>query len=79
MNEKRTAPRRRNLKIAHIVISEKAPKLECVIRNISESGALLQVSTTFGIPTTFDLILGDVTRPCRTVWRSETTIGIAFV
>ena len=79
MNEKRTAPRRRNLKIAYIVISEKAPKLECIIRNISESGALLQVSTTFGIPTTFDLILDDVTRPCRTVWRSETTIGIAFV
>ena len=57
MNEKRTAPRRRNLKIAHIVISEKAPKLECAIRNISESGALLQVSATFGIPTTFDLVL----------------------
>ncbi len=65
-------------KTAYIVISEKAPKLECAIRNISDTGALLQVSTTFGVPTTFDLVIDGVRHPCHSVWRTDTKIGIAF-
>ena len=45
MDEKRTASRRRVLKSAFIVVSDRAPKLECTVRNISETGAGLQVST----------------------------------
>ena len=41
VNEKRAAPRRRVLKTAFIVLSEKAPKLECALKNISETGAML--------------------------------------
>ena len=78
MNEKRSAPRRRMLKTAYIVISDKAPKLECAIRNISETGAALEVSTTFGIPKSFDIIIDGARRHCRSVWRTDTKIGVAF-
>ena len=79
MDEKRTVPRRRVLKAAYIVISDKAPRFECAVRNISDTGALLQVSTTFSVPTTFDLVIDGVSRPCRSVRRTDTTIAIEFI
>ena len=57
MNENRIAPRKRVLKGAFIITSEKAPKLACTVKNISDTGAALQVSTTFGLPAAFDLIV----------------------
>jgi hypothetical protein len=47
--ENRRAARKRVLKTGYIVISDKAPKIECTIRNVSETGASIQVSTTIGI------------------------------
>jgi hypothetical protein len=78
VDDKRAAPRRRVLKTAFIVISEKAPKLECIVKNISEKGAMLRVSTTLGIPHNFDLILEGEKHHCHSVWRTETNIGVEF-
>ena len=78
MDERRTISRHRVLKGAFIVISEKAPKLECTVRNISESGAALQVSTTIGIPAHFDVIIDGVRHHCRSAWRTDTRIGVVF-
>jgi len=39
------------------VLSEKAPKHDCSIRNLSDTRACLQVSTTYGIPTNFEIII----------------------
>jgi hypothetical protein len=79
VSENRIAPRRRVLKSAFIVISEKAPKLECTVRSISDSGAALQVSTTVGLPQTFELIIDGVRRRCRVVRRTDTNIGVRFI
>ena len=78
MTEKRRSPRHRVLKSAFIVTSEKAPKLECTVRNISGTGAAVQVSTTFGLPQTFELIVDGVRRRCRVVWRKDNKIGVTF-
>jgi hypothetical protein len=78
VNERRTTSRHRVLKSAFIVISEKAPKLECTVRNISEIGAALQVSTTIGIPTHFKVYIDGVRHCCRSVWRTDTKIGVVF-
>jgi hypothetical protein len=78
MTERRMAPRSRVLKTGRLVLSEKAPKLECTIRNLSESGALLQVSSTFGIPADFDLFIGSERQSCHVVWRTDTRLGVAF-
>ena len=79
MNEHRVSPRRRLLKTGQIALSEKAPKLECTIRNLSDTGACLQVSTTTGMPTSFDLIVEGARHTCKIVWRTETRLGVAFV
>jgi hypothetical protein len=78
MNEKRAAYRRRALKSAHIIINEKAPKIECAVRNISEMGAALHVSTTFGIPGNFDLLNDGARRRCRSTWRTDTKLAVVF-
>jgi PilZ domain len=79
MDERRSSRRARILKSGWIAVSEKAPKLECAIRNISDSGACLQVSTTFGIPANFELVIsGGERRLCDVVWRTDTRLGVAF-
>ena len=79
MPDKRTIFRKRVLKAAQIVLSEKAPKLECAVRNLSATGACLQVSTTYGLPTNFEVVIEGVRRQCRAVWRTDTNIGVMFV
>lgn len=78
MQDKRTNYRKRILKNAQIILSEKAPKLDCAVRNLTDTGACLQVSTTYGIPATFDVVIEGVRRPCRSIWRTDTKMGIAF-
>jgi len=78
VTEKRAVPRRRVLKTAFIVVSSNQPKIECAVRNISDTGAALEVSTTFGIPSNFDLIIDGARHHCQSVWRTETKIGIMF-
>ena len=78
VKNKRVAARKRVLKTGYIVFSDKVPKLECTIRNVSETGASLQVSTTIGIPSSFDVIIDGARRNCLSVWRTDTKIGIAF-
>lgn len=78
LNEKRIAPRKRVLKGAFIVLGEKAPKLECTVRNMSDTGALVQVSSTFGLPSNFELIVDSHRLKCQVVWRRDTKIGVKF-
>lgn len=78
MTEKRNTSRKRVLKSGFIVFSDKASKLECTVKNLSQTGAALQVSTTIGIPASFDVIIDGKRQHCRSVWRTDTKIGIVF-
>jgi hypothetical protein len=78
MTERRTFYRGRTLKSAFIVLSDKAPKLECTVRNVTKAGAALRVSTTFGLPQHFDLVLDGMARRCRSQWRTDNRIGVVF-
>ena len=79
MNDRRISRRARTLKSGKIAVSEKAPKIDCTIRNMSDTGACLQISTTFGIPTTFELLIsGGERRLCHVVWRTDTRLGVSF-
>ena len=79
MQEKRAIFRKRVLKTAQIILSAKAPKLDCAVRNLSNTGACLQLSTTYGIPMSFDVVLDGVQRPCRAVWRTDIKMGVTFI
>lgn len=78
IDERRGAARQRVLKGAFIVITEKQPKIECTVKNISDTGCAVQVTTAIGIPKSFDLIVGGVCRHCHVQWKTGTKMGVKF-
>ena len=75
-NEHRVAPRHRVLKGGRILFG--GGSIDCTVRNLSETGAALEVTSPLGIPSEFMLETDGVQRPCRVVWRKEKRIGITF-
>jgi len=78
LSERRRSWRKRILKGAFISLSENAPKLECTVRDYTDVGAALQVSTTFGLPNSFELVMNGAHHRCRTQWRTDNKIGVIF-
>jgi len=78
MNDRRISKRRRVLKAGKVVFD--TTSVDCVVRDLSDSGAGVQVDSPFGIPHEFSLtILADHSnRACRVVWRKQKRLGIAF-
>ena len=78
LEQNRAALRQRVLKSASIEFH--GGSIDCVVRNISETGAALEVASPLGIPETFNLVItGDhSSRPCQIAWRKDKRIGVAF-
>ncbi len=74
----RFAPRRRVLKAGSISFGGAA--IDCTVRNISETGAALEVVSPLYIPDRFNLIVqsDSLNQPCRVVWRKHRRMGVAF-
>lgn len=79
-SERRGAPRRRMLKGGTLSFNKGYGALECVVRNVSERGALLAFGETSAVPAAFDLaIKGEgAARPAHVRWRSMTAVGVSF-
>jgi hypothetical protein len=78
MDEHRVAARHRVLKAG--TISFGGDGIDCTVRNLSETGAALEVVTPLFIPDRFTLIVptDQLKRPCHIVWRKENRMGVAF-
>jgi PilZ domain-containing protein len=78
MVETRIAPRHRVMKPAKIEYG--GIKLPCVIRDLSVTGAALEISELDKIPETFNLLVPEdgLKLPCHVVWRRDFRIGVAF-
>jgi hypothetical protein len=78
MVETRIAPRHRVLKVATIVFGASA--IDCTVRDLSITGAALEVSSQTGIPAKFTLVLAadGLRLPCNVAWRRGYRIGVAF-
>lgn len=80
MEEKRRAPRHRVLKAGTISFGA-ATGIDCVVRNISDKGALLSVESSVGIPNRFTLVIraDSLKRDAMVKWRHARSIGVEFV
>jgi PilZ domain len=80
MQERRRFARNRTLLEGKILLNDRRSVIDCVVRNLSEHGACLQVASVVGIPPTFDLQIDHetATRPCVAVWHAQSRIGIEF-
>jgi PilZ domain len=78
MVETRGAPRYRVMKPA--IIEYGGEKVKCTVRDLSITGALLEVSAQAAIPETFTLIVPEdgLKLRCRVVRRADFRIGVAF-
>ena len=53
--------------------------IDCTVRNLSSTGAMLEVESPDGIPSRFTLILSDGHHsPCQIMWSKPKRIGVAF-
>lgn len=78
--QRRGAPRRRVLMSAQIVYHQDRIAVDCVIRNISDSGAQLATDTALELPPSFWLRFHDGTkRPVELVWSRENLLGVRFI
>jgi hypothetical protein len=78
MDKPRIAPRHRTLKAGTIEFG--GGGIDCTVRNLSDTGAALEVVTPLFIPERFTLFVpsDQLKRPCHIVWRKEKRIGVAF-
>ena len=79
MVETRIAPRFRVSKAATIEVGG-GRQINCVVRNLSVTGAAIELSDPRGIPDSFLLVMLDdgLRLPCRIVRRGGYLIGVAF-
>lgn len=72
------ARRDRVLKTGSITFGGAA--IDCVVRNMSSTGAALEVASPVGVPDEFVLVIAadDVRRQCIVVWRKGKRTGVAF-
>ena len=78
MDEERIAPRQRVLKAGTIEFG--GGGIDCTVRNLSVTGAALEVVSPMFIPDHFTLYVPteQLKRPCHIVWRGEKRIGVTF-
>ena len=76
--EKRAAPRYRVLKGAMIAFGGNG--LPCTVRNLSATGAALELPGHVSLPPSFMLVIetDQFIRRCRPIWSDARRIGVAF-
>jgi hypothetical protein len=53
--------------------------VSCIIRNLSGTGACLEIQTTYNIPPEFELRMPNQSvRSCKVIWVRDTRLGVQF-
>jgi hypothetical protein len=81
MEDRRRSSRHKTLKGARIVFNNGSSSLSCIVRDLSDGGAKLELESSLGVPASFSvyLNLGGDPIECAVTWRHEKAIGVRFV
>jgi hypothetical protein len=65
---------------ATITFNQGGSTVDCLVRDISESGARLAVPASVTLPAAFDLLIPrkNKKRPVRMLWRRADVVGVSF-
>lgn len=79
MVEKRASQRYRVFKGGTITFENNG--IACTVRNMSDSGAAIDLESPVILPQSFTLSItrDNLVRNCRPVWRADKRVGLAFV
>jgi len=80
MQERRRLARSRVLKGAKLVVGTSSV-IDCVVRNLTNTGARIEVSNTARLPDKVALTFdgGRSMRSCRVAWRALNETGVEFI
>ena len=78
--DKRATPRMRSFLKGKAIFNNRQSTLDCLVRDISATGARLEVSNAVLLPELFDLYVPqkDTTYRVRITWRAAGEIGVEF-
>lgn len=81
MSEQRLEIRQRVFLKGRIVYSGGQSSMDCLVRDMSPTGARVALSETTTLPEVFDLYIPQKERTyrCKLAWRREDGIGITFI
>lgn len=76
----RQAPRTRVLRGAAISLHHVGTIGQCMVRNLSDTGACLVIAEPVAVPSEFDLTIEREKTPrhCRVIWREQNKVGVEF-
>lgn len=79
--DKRRSPRHRTLRGAKIIYNNRMSTVDAQVRDISETGCRLRVSTAAHLPASFFLAVTGMPgeRRCEVRWRNDSELGVQFV
>jgi hypothetical protein len=78
--EGRVSIRKRTLLGAKIVFNDGHSVFDCIVRNLSDTGAMIQIENPLAAPSTFNLQFSDDRLlACEVRWRKINSIGVEFV
>ena len=77
---RRLSPRRRTLKSGRIAFNNGNSMIECVVRNLSSHGALLELPNVTDIPEDFELYIDNEAKchAVSTIWKRDGKMGVEF-
>jgi hypothetical protein len=81
MHSGRKSPRRNIFQIGKVYDTDGNPVVECFVRDVSATGARLELREDVSLPESFVLALtkdGNVRRACQKVWQLSVVAGARF-
>ncbi len=81
MVEPRITNRARTILGAKIIFNNRSSTVDCVIRNISDTGAKISLDDQMSIPQRFEFSVPQkgMTYDAKAVWRQDNEVGIEFI
>ena len=76
--ERRVAPRHRVLRSGKIILGKRAFVIDCIVRNLSSTGACISLPNATALPPKFDLLFENAVWHCTVVWRHSDRMGVKF-
>lgn len=76
--DRRFSDRRRVFKAGKLVFGQGGSDIDCAVRNISRTGALITVMNSANVPEEFELCWESAVQRCTMVWRNIHGIGVRF-
>ncbi len=79
--ERRTETRQRMLKSGSVSPDGRLTVFDCVVRNLSESGARIKVQAQHAIPSELIFSLKDsaLRTNAKVIWRNDKELGLQFI